>query len=139
MRQRTRQTTLILLCLAMILLPGCVERKLLLRSDPPGAVIDLNGQPAGLTPTDVPFLTYGSFEIVAHAPGYQRLRTTAEVEPPWWQHMPFDFFAESVWPFTLTDTHPIELELEPFSLADEEGLDAREETLRKRLEAGQGE
>jgi len=42
-----------------LLLPGCVERKLLIRSDPPGAVVLVNGAHAGTTPTEIVFQNYG--------------------------------------------------------------------------------
>src|SRR3982750_4047234 len=44
-------------------LTGCVERKLTIGSDPPGAILLLNDVEVGRTPVTVPFTTYGDYDI----------------------------------------------------------------------------
>lgn len=117
---------------------GCVERKLLLRSEPTGANVTVNGKDIGMTPADVPFITYGDYDIVASAPGYQRLRVVEPVAPPWWETIFLDFIVENVWPGTITDAQSIQLTLVPLAVAGEEGVNQRERALRNRLEAGEG-
>ena len=118
----------------LCLLAGCVERKLLLRSDPPGARVLLNGVAVGVTPVDVPFQTYGVFEVVASAPQRARLRTTADIRPPWWETIPLDFFVENLWPWTVRDYQTVMLPLVPIS-GDEEDVTQREGELRRRMES----
>ena len=139
MNQAVRGTNLVACALVVLLVNGCVERRLLLRSDPPGAMVSVNGTPAGLTPTDVPFMTYGHFEIIMSAPGHHRLCKTVPVTPPWWETMPLDLLVENVWPFVVADARIINLTLRPFDAADEAGANEREAELRRRVEAGEGE
>ena len=122
----------------LALLTGCVERTLLLRSDPPGAMAVVNGDEVGVAPAKLHFESYGTFEVVMSAPRYRRLRALVPVQPPWYEKLPFDFFAETVWPWTVLDEHPVTLTLEP--LSDEEtagaGLDQRERQLQERVLEG---
>ena len=115
---------------------GCVERKILLRSDPPGARVLLNGVEVGATPVDVPFQTYGVFEMVASVPHRARLRTMAPITPPWWETIPLDFFVEDLWPGTVHDDHTVTLTFAELS-SDEAGVTQREKKLRRRMEAGE--
>jgi hypothetical protein len=115
-----------------------VERRLFIRSDPPGATVVVNGEPAGATPTRVDFMTYGTFELILAAPGHHRLRRTVEVEPPWWETLPLDLFVETLWPATVIDEHALAFALEPFGEAGEPAIDQREADLRARLERGEG-
>ena len=115
-----------------LLCGGCVDRTLLIRSDPPGAAVAVNGADAGIAPVRLNFTTYGVFEVVLSAPRYQRLRTKLPVEPPWYEQMPIDFFAEILWPFTLRDDHEVTLFLKPLQEGVAPGLDEREQELRER-------
>ena len=82
----------------LALLTGCVERTLILRSDPPGATVVVNGDEVGVAPAKLHFETYGTFEVVMSAPHYRRLRALVPVQPPWYEKIPFDFFSETLWP-----------------------------------------
>ena len=124
--------------LAMLFLDGCVERRLLLRSDPPGANVSVNGKLVGITPVSMPFLTYGEFDIIMSAPGRSRLQEAVAVAPPWWETIPLDLLVENVWPFVVTDEREITLTLKPLELGNDAGVDEREKVLRERLEAGEG-
>ena len=83
---------------AAALLTGCVERTLILRSDPPGATVVVNGDEAGVAPAKLHFETYGTYEVVMSAPRHHRLRALVPVRPPWYEKVPFDFFSETLWP-----------------------------------------
>ncbi len=122
----------------LALLAGCVERTLILRSDPPGATVVVNGDEVGVAPAKVHFDTYGTFEVVMSAPRCHRLRALVPVTPPWYEHIPIDFFSEAVWPGKVLDEHDVTLKLEPIS--EEEaggaGLDERERQLQQRVLEG---
>src|SRR3990172_12037515 len=49
--------------LAMILLAGCVERRLTINTDPQGAKVVLNDQEIGTSPVTVPFHWYGDYWV----------------------------------------------------------------------------
>ena len=127
---------LLLMCAVLLLsfLAGCVERTLIIRSEPPGAQVIVNGKELGPAPATLPFQTYGIYDVVLSQPDHHRLRVTVPVKPPWYEHIPFDFFAEVLWPFTLRDCHDVTLSMQPTVPADEAGVDAREAELRQRLE-----
>jgi len=114
-------------------LGGCVERKLLIRSEPPGAHVVVNGQPAGITPATVPFKTYGEFGVLLSREGYLRKQTSVPTRPPWYEQIPVDFFAECLWPGTIEDIHDVTIELTPLATADDESVDRNEAVLRDRL------
>lgn len=132
-RTTVRNALLAGLCL-ILFLNGCVERKLFIKSDPMGAAVSVNGRHVGIAPVKVPFDTYGTFEIMASHPGHKRVRAPVEVSPPWWQYVPFDWFVEHVWPFTLRDEPEISLLLEPMGSAEDPGIGQRQEELRRRVE-----
>lgn len=75
---------------------GCVERRLMISSDPPGALVYLNDQEVGRTPIDVPFKWYGTYDVRLEQAGYQTLETQQEAEQPWWEYPGPDLFAEAV-------------------------------------------
>ena len=110
----------------LLALSGCVERTLLVKSSPTGAEVVVNGRPAGTTPIVYPFYTYGVYELTASRSGCRRLRRKVSVEAPWYEWIPFDFFAENVWPGLIRDEHVILLEFDPLASADDEAIGLRE-------------
>lgn len=103
-------TRLYLLCAAgVVLLAGCVERKLKIRTDPPGALVTINDEEVGVTPIEVSFLWYGDYEVIIRKSGYQTIKTHHRVNPPWWQWPPFDLVTETMIPTTLRDEHELPL------------------------------
>lgn len=117
-------------------LVGCVERKLLVRSDPPGARIFLDGEPQGVTPASIPFTFYGTREVVLRAPGRKTARVVVPLAPPWYQVMPIDFFAEVLLPVTVVDERLVEAKLEPRGRAGEADLEALRRRAEERREEG---
>src|SRR6185437_1443998 len=90
MRASTWSLILVLTCTT-----GCgVYRTITVKSDPPGALIYMNGLEIGRTPVTRDFVWYGRYEVEVRKDGYQTIKTASDVNPPWWQIIPFDFFAE---------------------------------------------
>ncbi|MCO5165802.1 MAG: PEGA domain-containing protein [Planctomycetes bacterium] len=121
--------TLLLLALAACA-PGCVERQLVIETDPPGAELFVDGREVGTTaegaPVRVTFDAYGTRTVVARRRGHVPLRRTVTLDPPWWQLFPFDVFTDLLWLGTLRDEHRLELALTPRAAPDEpEALEAR--------------
>jgi hypothetical protein len=77
---------------------GCVERTLLVVSDPPGARLSVNGVPRGVTPRVIRYVHDGRFDLRLEKEGYESLavevttctRLDAVPGP--------DFVAENLWP-----------------------------------------
>jgi hypothetical protein len=123
--------------LSLLLLTGCVERVLAIRSDPPGAEVTLDGKEVGRTPVDVAFDWYGGREIILRKPGYASILVIEEIGAPWYQIFPFDFVTDVLVPFKIRDARLLEykLEREPAPVPPEE-LRERADELKKKLEEG---
>ena len=117
----TRRIGQSLLFLGIVLcIWGCVERKLVIRSNPPGAVVVLDNKIVGVTPLTVPFTFYGSRQVeVRWDPFLEELdpfpsaKEVRYIYPPWYQYVPLDFLAEILWPFTITDERFFDFDLYP--------------------------
>ncbi len=101
------------LCAALALLAcGCVERRVFIRSHPPGAPVWVDEEYVGVTPVAQEFRHYGWRRIrvgpVRDEGGrvrYREQRKELAVRAPWYETFPLDFFFEVLWPFTLQDRH----------------------------------
>jgi hypothetical protein len=93
------------LCLAAVLLTGCVERTLTINTEPPGAVVVLNDQEIGVSPVTVPFNWYGDYWVRASREGYETLDTHRRLKAPIYDHPPLDFFTEVLWPGRIVDAY----------------------------------
>lgn len=92
---------------------GCgVERTLTVRSEPPGALVYLNGEEAGRTPMRKEFLWYGTYDVQLRKEGYVTRSEETRVWAPWWQIPPIDLVAELV-PLPLQDNHAVTYRLRP--------------------------
>ena len=92
---------------------GCVVRELIVKSDPPGAVVYINGYKAGKTPLTKTFDFYGSREIALRKDEY--LTTTKIVTPsvPWYEFFPLDFISEILLPVRIYNRHEYSFTLKP--------------------------
>jgi len=98
--------------LGVFLAAGCVERKLLIRSEPPGAPVWIDEEYAGRTPPDYPFVQYGP-RLIRVGPirdekgriRYEEKEGVVDVDPPYYQKFPLDAFYEWMYPRTLVDVH----------------------------------
>lgn len=101
-------------CAASILLAGCVERELVVHTQPPGARVYVDGVDrgdAGAQGLAVPFEHYGTREVVVRLAGHEPARRMVELEAPWWQAFPLDLVTDVLWPGTIHDDHEVTLEL----------------------------
>ncbi|MEM7807443.1 MAG: PEGA domain-containing protein [Planctomycetota bacterium] len=117
-----------LLLLVLVVSTGCVERRMKLLSQPPGALVFVNGEEVGRTPVKVPFTWYGNYDVVLRKEGFATLDTTRWIVAPWWQWVGFDLIAD-VMPIRLTHTPELSFVLEPDAGA-EDGLVERAEAYR---------
>lgn len=103
----TQGAALSLIGLSLLCVAGCVERTMKIQTSPPGAMITVNDEEVGPSPTKFTFLWYGKYEIVARKPGYRTLRMTYDARPPWYQIPPIDFVTETMVPGTIHDDHDV--------------------------------
>ena len=103
-------------CLILLFLTagGCVQRTLTVKSNPPGAIVSLNGVEVGRTPIERDFLWYGVYDVEVRKDGYEPLKKRGNVVAPWWQWPPIDFLAEFL---PLHDRHTLNYTMHPISEA----------------------
>ena len=114
---------------AGLLLTGCVERLIIVRSEPPATVI-LDEKKVGITPVEIPYTWYGKRELTLELKGFKRIREIIVLNAPWWQFFPLDFVTDVLLPFKLTDHVTFDYMLEPLPPPEDE----REGVLRRAAE-----
>ena len=94
-------------CLVLLLVlaaPGCVRRRLTVRSNPSGAMVYFDKQPIGTTPVSTPFVYYGEYrEIEVAKGGFETEKIKHKLRPPWYQYPVLDFISENLWPWEIRD------------------------------------
>lgn len=119
-------------------LAGCVERELVVDSEPGGALVYMNDQEVGRTPFRRPFDWYGTYDVAVRKEGYETLRARTPVIAPPWLWVPFDLVAELL-PVRVADTHRLRYELTPTTDAtvDPQQMVRRAQDLQRLLESGE--
>jgi hypothetical protein len=112
-------------------LGGCLERDITVTSEPPGAIVYLNGVDIGRTPVTTPFKWHGDYDVVLELPGYRTLHTHANINVPPQEVVPVDLFAD-LSPHRYEDHRYLHYEMEELVLPDANQLIERAEQLRER-------
>jgi hypothetical protein len=99
---------------------GCVERLLAIHSDPPGAVVYVDGEKVGTTPCEIHYVWYGTRLVVLELRGFSLVRKEVVLDAPWWQITPIDFITDVVIPITIRDRTSVSYTLEPAPVSPEE-------------------
>ena len=122
----------LLLAALLGLSSGCVDRRFIIESDPPGAIVYENGRQVGATPMDQPFTYYGTYRFVFMRDGYETLTVDECISTPWWEYPGLDFVVENLLPFTVRDVRTIRKPLQPMVLVPPEEILLRADPLRAR-------
>lgn len=122
--------------LALVLLPGCVRRRLMIRTNPPGAMVYVDNQPIGITPCATSFVYYGTREIRLVKPGFETLTVNQPIPAPWYEWPGIDFFSENVVPNEIQDFRTVSYNLTPQVIVPTDQLIARGEQLRAATQQG---
>lgn len=117
-----------MISLVFVVAQGCVERELFIKSDPPGAMVFVDGVAREVTPVSVPFDFYGERDIELRLGDHRVHRERVDVNPPWYMIFPLDFFSEVLIPFTCVDSHVIEIKLEKIP---DDAFEDQEEILKR--------
>lgn len=115
------------------LVTGCVERKLTINTQPQGALVVLNDEEIGESPVTVNFDWYGDYSVRLSKEGFQTLNTHQELKDPWYDHFPFDFFAQILNPNRIVDSYEWTFNLAPQKQPTSEELIQKAEELKKQL------
>lgn len=126
-----RRRWLCLAVCALILSTGCVQRRLIVRSNPPGALVYVDNNEIGMTPVSVDFTYYGARQIRLVKDGYETLKDQVRISPPWYQYVPIDFVVENLVPLEIDDHRHLTYQLEPQLVTPNDQLLNRAEELRR--------
>jgi len=129
--ERRRCPSAIAMLLAAGLVSGCVDRRFVITSNPPGATVYREGMLLGVTPVDDPFVYYGTREYKLVLDGFEPLTVKQPTPPPWYEIPPLDFVAENLWPFKIRDVRrPEPYQLQPLQTPNPNQVLQRGQQLR---------
>jgi hypothetical protein len=113
---------------------GCVQRRMTIRSNPPGALVYVDDYQIGTTPVSTDFIYYGTRKIRLVKDGYETLTVRQPFPIPWYEIFPLDFVTENLWPWEIRDERVVDLAMSTTASIPPESVVARAE--QARLSAG---
>lgn len=119
----------------LVAAPGCVRRRLTVRTNPPGALVYVDNQPIGTSPCSVDFTYYGTREIRMVKPGYETLTVNQPIPTPWYETPGVDFVSENLVPLKIRDNRAVAFNLAPQRIVPSEELIGRGQQLRIQAQA----
>jgi hypothetical protein len=132
-RRRRRATVLVPAAIAVGMLvatSGCVQRRLTIRSNPPGARVYVGDEEIGTTPVSTDFVYYGTRKIRLVKDGFETMVVNQPIPAPWYQIPPLDFVSENLVPGEIRDERVVNFQLVPLQPAPTDQFLARAEQLR---------
>lgn len=127
-----RTAPLLTMLTATTLLGGCVERRCVICSDPPGSVVLVNNRPIGPSPADQPFVYYGNYHFTLVRDGYETLQVDQCVPAPWYEYPGLDFISENLIPWTIRDVRRLNYQMQPIRNPNTNEIRDRAQDLRNR-------
>jgi hypothetical protein len=135
-RVGTRRMGVAIALAVLVFAPGCVRRRLMVRSNPPGAMVYVDNQPIGTTPCATSFVYYGTREIKLVMPGFETLTVKQPIPAPWYEYPGIDFVSENVAPREIQDFRTVTYNLTPQVIVPSDILVARANQLRTGTQQG---
>lgn len=125
-----RRAVLVAAVVATLAAPGCVQRRMSIRSNPPGALVYVDDYQLGATPVSHDFVYYGTRKIRLVKDGYETLTVRQPFPLPWYQYFPLDFVTENLIPWEIRDERVVDLAMVPAASIPPESIVARAEQAR---------
>ncbi len=131
-RRRSQTQPLVAAALLVLIVcnVGCVRRRMMVRTDPPGATVSVDNQLIGTTPAASSFVYYGTREFRVEKDGYRTETLRRRFNPPWYQWPGLDFVTETLWPGEIRDDRIIDVTLVPETMEPTEAVLDRADGLR---------
>lgn len=129
----------VVLSLVTLFQSGCMSRRITVRTQPPGALVEMNGKRLGPSPVSTNFTYYGDNEFKISSPGYETAVVRQPTPAPWYQVPPLDFISDNFLPFRVRDHREYNYSLtprDPLQEMDEQGLRSRGENFRSQSQSG---
>lgn len=115
---------------------GCVRRRMMVRTSPPGATVSIDNQVIGTSPAATSFVYYGGREVRIEKDGFRTETIRKNIKPPWYQLPGLDFISETLWPGEIRDERIIDVQLVPQTVAPTDQVVGRADALRSQSRAG---
>ena len=100
-----RQAGPLFAALVLLAATGCVSRRVTIRSDPPGALVEVDGERLGFTPVSFDFDYFATREITLSKAGYETLTVLQPIKAPWYEIPPLDAVSDNLLPYRVTNRH----------------------------------
>ena len=125
-----RGAFLLAVAVTIVASPGCVQRRMTIRSNPPGALVYVDDYQLGTTPVSHDFVYYGTRKIRLVKDGYETLTVRQPFPVPWYEIFPLDFVTENLIPWEVRDERVVELAMQPAASTPAELVVSRAEQVR---------
>ena len=117
---------------ALVLLAGCgqTQRTITVESNPPGALVTVNGVQKGRTPVTFDFIWYGDYRFILSKDGYETLKEHRQVLAPPDEWVGVDLIKTVFVPVITHDDKKFDFVLSPMQPVVEGDLIRRADDLR---------
>lgn len=122
--------------LGLLLTTGCVQRRLIVKTQPEGAFVSIDDTPVGYSPVAVPFTYYGTRNVKIEKDGFKPVNVQERIRAPWYGKFPISFFTENFWPREIRDQRILDFQLQPKTMTNESDLINRANELRTNVQRG---
>lgn len=96
MSKATTATLIASAAATLILLSGCVERRIRVTSSPAGARVWINDQNVGVTPVETRFTFYGGYDLRVELQGYEPINELRTAKAPLYEYPGPDLIATAL-------------------------------------------
>lgn len=122
------------LLLTLVATGGCVERKLVITSEPSGALVTVNQTWSGYTPFTLDFKHHGTYDIRLEKEGYYPLFAKEPIAAPLYQQPGIDIISE-VAPANIRNVYKVHYKMERIGDPDDiEGVLGRRDEMKSHAE-----
>ncbi|MGC3966294.1 MAG: PEGA domain-containing protein [Pirellulales bacterium] len=125
------------LAVALAVTSGCVQRRMTVRTNVPGAQVYVDNYEIGRTPVSTDFVYYGDRTIKLVKDGYETQTVVQPVNAPWYQLPGIDFITENLWPYEIRDERNFNYQMQPQYVVPTDTLLSREDLRRNNTNAMQ--
>ena len=122
--------------LVFLAMTGCVNRRVIVRTQPEGAFVTLDGTPIGTTPLAAHYVYGGSRDIQIEKDGFETIKQKVDLTDPFFLRPPLSFFTENFSPVEIRHQPVLDFQLQTKQRINSEVLLQRASTLRGNVRRG---
>lgn len=130
------QFLLLISVLILVGSSGCVQRRLIIRSQPEGANVTVDNRHVGRTPLSLPYVYSGTREIKLEKAGFKTIKVLQRIDPTWYETFPISLFSENFAGREIRDERLLDFQMEPSVQEPQNQLLGRANDLRFNINRG---